>query len=336
VTESLVNIHSTQARHHYEAGLQEDELHELSKCTESTIRSNEEFKNAMRHWRNDLTTDLRQQTARRITSLAVYSEKQFKSAREQYGRQLKEELKDLETSHDDTISNAMEESKQRFRLLRKNYNTTINDNLDRITRLRNEVSELKDQDRHTRKTLREMHNQNTNIIVPLEGNRKSIMRLNTELELCHNQKQQLNVQMKQLKLVEHELKEIEWNHEVLYQKLEALQKDHSSQKKSFNDFIHAAQKQSNYENLVLEQRIQKLSKNRTKNSAAIVGILKRAHVSVDTLVNSKIPITDVVKDKSDLVQFLQDELKNVTSTHSSLLERMGQLKLQMNYPKSCK
>lgn len=325
-TESLVSIHSTTARHHHEAGLQEDDLHEISKRIDSTVRSNKELKNAMRQWRNDLTTDLRQQAARRIASLAVYSEKQFKSTREQYDRQLKEELKDLERSHDDRISSVMEQNKQQFHQMRKSCNITINNNLDRIIRLRNEANELRDHDRYTRKTLHEMHNQNTNIVVPLESNKKSLTQLNLDLELCINQRQQLQIQKKQLKTAEDKLKEIEWDHEVLYQKLEGLQKDHSSQKKAFNDSIYAAQQQSNYQNLLLEQRIQKLSKSGTKNCAAIVGILKKANIGIDALVNSNAPITDVVKDKNDFVQFLQDELKSVTDAHSRLLERYEAIK----------
>ena len=90
VTESLINFQIISARDHEEEGLIKDDLHETSNRIYSTGRSHEEFKIAMRQWRDDVTNDLREQASRRIASLAAYSEKQFKSTREQYDRMLKE------------------------------------------------------------------------------------------------------------------------------------------------------------------------------------------------------------------------------------------------------
>jgi hypothetical protein len=327
VTESLIDVQSTLARHHHEAGRQEHDLHEISARIDSTIRSHDDFKIAMRQWRNDTTSELREQATRRIASLAAYSEKQFKSTREQCGKQLKEELTELEANHDNRISNAMEQNKHQFHQMRKRCNKTINDNLDSITRLRHEVSEMKDVDRCSKKVLHEMRNKNMNIIVPLENKKQSLRQLTYDLESCNNQKRELDAKKQQLKRAEEALKEIEWDHEVLYQQFEALQKDHLAQKKSFNDSIYSAQQQSNYQNLLLEQRIQKLAKTGNKNSAAIIGILQRANIGLETISNSKVPITDVVKEKNENVQILQEELKRLTAAYSQLISKYETTKL---------
>lgn len=326
VTESLIGVKTTTARHQHEAGLQQADLHEISARIDATIRSHEDFKTAMRQWRNDITTDLREQASRRIASLATYSEKQFKSTREQCSVQLKEELEKLETVHDEKISNALEQNKQQFQQMRKSFNITINDNLDTITRLRSDVNELKEQDRCDRKTLHEMHCRNTNIIVPLENNRQSLRQLNTLEHHSNNQKRQLDAQKKLLKRAEEELKAIEWDHEVLYQQLEALESDHLTQKKAFYKSIHTAQQQSNYQNLLIEQRIRSLAKNKSKNSAAIAQILTRAGIGLDTLTNSKVPITDVMKDRNEMVRLLKEELKSLNDAHTKLLTRCEAMK----------
>jgi len=324
-TVTLKNFQTASTRRYHEAWLQENDLHEVSTRIESSIRSHEDFKTAMRHWCNDMTTDLREQASRRIASLAAYSEIHFKSTREQHGRQLKQELKDLESMHDGQISDTMESNKQEVHLMRNNWKVTINDNLDSILQLRKDVEELREEDRRTRMNLRGMHNQNYNIIVPLENKRTSLQRLNSDLESYNEQKKDIKTQTQKLRCAEEELKEFEWNHEVLFQRLDALKKDYLAQKKNLHDSIYSAQQQSNFHNLLLEQKIRKLSKNGARSIAAITEILQRANISLDTIHNNKVPITDVVKNNSDRINILQEELKSVTDAHSAMLKRALEL-----------
>lgn len=330
MTESLTALQSTAAHYHHQTGSQKDDLHEISSRIDATIRSHEEFKIAMRQWGNDATTELREQATRRIASLAAYSEKQFKSTKENFGSKLKEEIKELELNRDDEINRAMKQNKEQFHLIRKSCNLTINDNLDIITSLGNEVNKLREQDRFTKKALHEMNKKNKNIVIPLESNKQSLQQLSVDLEAHNKQKQELTAQKKKLKTAEEELKEIEWDYEVLFQQLEALQKDQLLQKKSFNHSIYSAQQQSNYQNLLLEQRIRKLSNHCNKNAAAITGILQKANIGLDTIQNSKIPITDVVKERNDRVHRLQEELNSLNSAHSKLLESYETMKTRQS------
>jgi chromosome segregation ATPase len=325
VTESLINVQSASARHHREAGLQQNNLHEISTKIATSVSSHEDFKTAMRQWSNDMTTDLRDSATHRIASLAAYSEKQFKSTREQNNVRLKQELKELESHHDGKIADAMEENKQEIYRLRKSWNVTINDNLDLISRLRNNVADFRETDRCTRKILHDMQNQNSNIVVPLESKQKSLQQLNYDLDSYQVQKQDLDTQKQKLRHAEAELKEIEWNHEVLFQKLEALQKDHHTQKKRFHQAIYSAQQQSNFTNMLLEERIRKLSKKGDKSTAAIIEILQRANIDIDAIENSKVQLSDVIKDKNNTLQALQEELKSITAAKLNMVKKSQDL-----------
>lgn len=307
------------AQHHREIGLQENGLHEISARIDTTVRSHEAFKTATRQWRDNITTNLREKASRRIALLASYSEKQFKGMREQCDRQLKDELKELESMHDGKIANAMKQNKQQIEQMRRSYNMTINDNLDTMTRLRSEVNELKEYDKNARKTLREMHHQNTSIVVPLVENKQSLQQLNADLELCCSQKHTLDARTKLLEQAEKELKGVEWDHEVLYQKLEALQKDYITQKTEFNDSIRSCQRNSNYQNLLLEERISKLVRSGSRSSGVIVEVLRKAGIK------GEVPIADVVADKNELVRLLQEELMNLNDAHSKIEKRYDAL-----------
>lgn len=289
------------------------------------MRSQEDFKTAMRHWCNDITTDLREQASRRIASLAAYSEIHFKRIREQHDRQFQQELTDLESMHDGHISDAMENNKQEVHRMRNSWKMAINDNLDSILQLRKDVKVLKEEDRRTRINLRGMHNQNENIIVPLKSKRTSLQQLNSDLESHNEQKQDINTKKQKLRCAEEELKEIKWNNEVLFQRVDALKNDYLAQKKNFHNSIYSAQQQSNFHNLLLEEKIRKLSKNGATSIAAITEILQRANISLDTIHNNEVPITDVVKNDRDRVKILQEKLKSVTVAHSAMMKRSQEL-----------
>jgi chaperonin cofactor prefoldin len=169
--------------------------------------------------------------------------------------------------------------------------------------------------------LYEIHNENQNIIVPLQNNNKKLQQLESNLDSFSKQKQQLDTQKQYLKRAEEELKVIEWDHEVLFQQLEALQKDNVAQKKAFSRTIYSAQQESNYENLLLENRIRKLSKSTNVNSAAIVEIFQKADIGLDDLNTSKAAIIDVVKTKNNTVRLLQEQLKRVNADYNNILKK---------------
>jgi DNA repair exonuclease SbcCD ATPase subunit len=170
-----------------------------------------------------------------------------------------------------------------------------------------------------------MQNQNSNIVVPLESKQKSLQQLNYDLDSYQVQKQDLDTQKQKLRHAEAELKEIEWNHEVLFQKLEALQKDHHTQKKRFHQAIYSAQQQSNFTNMLLEERIRKLSKKGDKSTAAIIEILQRANIDIDAIENSKVQLSDVIKDKNNTLQALQEELKSITAAKLNMVKKSQDL-----------
>lgn len=325
VTECLINYKCTSNQQQHEIGQLTDELREISHRINETSASHEEFKKAMQHKCSDETSDLREEASRRIASLAVYSDKQFKSIREEHNTRLKQEMKELETSNEVDIKAIMEKNKEEVLKMRKCDNATINENLDKITQLKKDVAELREKDRHDRRVLNDLRNRKNNIAIPLETNKKELQRLGSDLNTFQKQKQILDAQKQNLRRAEKELNEVEWDCEVLFQKLQALVKDRDGWKKKCNESVYTAQQRTNFQNLLLERKLSKLSMTGEKSTAAMAEILQKANIRLDTLDQSKVVITDVIREKNDQVEGLRQHLKSLKEAKTSMLAKHRRL-----------
>ena len=209
--------------------------------------------------------------------------------------------------------------------MREHYNVTINDNLDMIKKLKREVVSLKEQERRDKTILYELRKQNNNIIVPLARNKKEIQRLDKDLVTFNNQKRILDALKQKLHREEEELNGIKWNHEVLFQKLQALEKERDGFKQKFQNSIYSAQQRTNFQNLLLERKLSQLSMVGEKNTAAMAEIFRRANIDLETLDQSKVCISDVINEKTDQIALLSQKLKRIKDAHSKMRERHSSL-----------
>ena len=204
-----------------EAGRLHDEVRRIADRIKENATCHGAFEISVRRGRDDASTSLREEARGRITRIAAYSEEQFRRAREASERRLLEETREAEARNEGTIREAMDKYEEEIQSMRTGYNAAMNENLDTITTLREEVVELREQDRHDRRALNELRNRNDDITIPLETNRTDLDRLASDLDFFTKQKRDLDAQTKRLRRAEDELREIEWDHEVLFQKVQA-------------------------------------------------------------------------------------------------------------------
>ena len=224
-TQSFVERQSQSDRHQNEVGQLHDELQDVSIRIQETNASHDKYKLSMRNGSIDSVAALREEAGLRIASLAAYSDEQFRRTRSDAEKRLMDETTELEGRNEAAIQGATEKYAEEIQQLRTKYNTVMNANLDTIATLRKEVVLLREQDRHDRRALGDLRNRNTGIVVPLETNRKDVDRLASDLDVFQRQKQDLAAQKDKLRHAQRDLEEIEWDHEVLFQKLEALELD---------------------------------------------------------------------------------------------------------------
>ncbi|KAL9187711.1 hypothetical protein ACHAXT_006089 [Thalassiosira profunda] len=293
-TQSFVERQSQSDRHQNEVGQLHDELQGVSIRIQETDASHDKYKISMRNGSIDKVAALREEAGRRIASLAAYSEEQFRRTRSDAEKRLMDETTELEGRNEAAIQGAMEKNAEEIQQLRTKYNTVMSTNLDAIATLRKEVVLLREQDRHDRRALGDLRNRNTGIVVPLETNRKDLDRLASDLDVFQRQKQDLAAQKDKLRHAQRDLEEIEWDHEVLFQKLEALELDRDRWKETARTSIHTARQKSSFECLLLERKLQKARAEGERCTAAISEVLQKADVDLDSLDQSH-PVTELLR-----------------------------------------
>ena len=317
-TQSFMEHQSLSNRHQNEVGQLHNELHDITNRIKETTTSYDTYKMSMHQSCSDKATMLRDEASHKIATLATFSEKQFKRTRELAEKRLMDDTTELEQRNESTIREVMDKNAEEIQQMRTNYGIEMNENLDTITTLRKEVVLLREQDRLDRQVLNELRSQNDGIVVPLKSQTKKLDRLETDLDAFYKQKQDLDTQKQRLRRAGHELKEIEWDHEVLFQKLQALELDRDEWKKKAQNSISTAQQKANFDNLLLERKLKKREMTGDKSTAAMAEILQKAGIGLDTLDQSQVCITDVINEKNEQVTLLQQKLKAIKDAHASM------------------
>jgi len=327
ITQYFIQYRSLEDTQHKEIGQLYNELYDITTRIRETTMSYDKFIISLRQGSNNEITMLRDDAHRKISMLANYCEKQYRATREISTQRLLNEGQTLEEENEDIIQQIIEKNKDKIQQKRTVYSMTMNENLDTISTLRKEVVLLREQDRHDRYVLNELQTQNSNIITPLEANKKELTQLELDLEVYTKQKHDLDTQKQKLRHAQEELKSIEWDHEVLFQKLQQLEVDRNDWKKKVQQCIHSTKQKSNYTNLKLEQKLNKLSLTGEQNTAATIELLRKANVDLDTLdmTSSENVISDVIGEKKNQVRLLQQKLNQIKEDHATMIERYKHL-----------
>ncbi|KAL3775361.1 hypothetical protein ACHAW5_006503 [Stephanodiscus triporus] len=317
----FIDHQSLSDMHHNEIGQLYNGLHDISNRMAETTRSYERLKTSMCGGCNDEVTALREEASLKISNLAAYYESQFKRTREDSTKRLMGETMELSRQNDDAIKHVMEKNEQEIKQMRTSCGITMNENLDKIATLRREVVLLREQDRHDRRLLSVLRDRNNDIVVPLKSKTGELHKLQSDLVDFHKQKRDLDAQIEDLRGADDELKEAEWDHEVLFQKLQALEIDRDAWKKKAQQSIHSAQQSSNFQNLMLERKLSKITLRGERDTAAIAEVLRKANIDLDTLDKSHVCVVDVINEKKSQEELLRQRLKHIQDAHKAMLDR---------------
>lgn len=219
--------------------------------------------------------------------------------------------------------------------IRETNNDKINKNLDIITAMKKELQELTMRDRHDRKALNELRTKNNEIMIPLKSKKEGLQQLEVDITTAKTQKQDLDALKRELASAQKELEKIEWDHEVLFQQLEELKKDRDEWKKKYRDSIYSRQQKTNFENLILERKLSKMSMDGETATAMIADILRKANIGLNELdPSSKVAITDVIEEKEEEEKALLEELNLLKDARKKLRDKYEGIMEEYNHTKT--
>jgi hypothetical protein len=140
-------------------------------------------------------------------------------------------------------------------------------------------------------------------------------------ELANYQKDKMSLQnaKSRLHVLETQLRDLSWEHEVLEQRFGAVEKERDELYDHFESTIYEVQQKSGFKNLLLEKKLDAQAESLEKKEAQLGEVLAAANLDPTMLGAVTRKLDDVLDSKNSALKGLQYELDRVTKAHNDVI-----------------
>mmetsp|Transcript_2603 Transcript_2603/g.4739 ORF Transcript_2603/g.4739 Transcript_2603/m.4739 type:complete len:476 (+) Transcript_2603:155-1582(+) len=282
--------------------------------------SHEEYIRGLKREQDQKITFLRHEFERKANEAQKLFEARMKKTRENLDKTRKDEIKGIEEAKHVMIDKLMAEHQKAFADIKNYYNDITHNNLDLIKSLKEEVKELEAEERKDEMRLHEKMQENRKLSAPLKKMQEDVIRLRSELEDYKKEKTEMRTVKSQLVVVEEECSTVSWEHEVLLQRFEELQKERDDLKLHFKACVYDVKQKSGFKKLILEKKLLAVQRVQEEKEAQLNEVLARANLDPSALGQVKGRVSDVLQLKNDETRKLQSEAARVQALQEQLKE----------------
>eukprot|EP00002_Diphylleia_rotans_P039853 TRINITY_DN934_c0_g1_i3.p1 TRINITY_DN934_c0_g1~~TRINITY_DN934_c0_g1_i3.p1 ORF type:complete len:316 (+),score=88.29 TRINITY_DN934_c0_g1_i3:226-1173(+) len=191
------------------------ELKELELAHEDVIKN-------LKQEHDKKVSKLRAEHERMAKELLLKYEKKMKTLRDELELRRKIEIHEIEERKNTHINELMKKHEKAFGEIKNYYNDITHNNLDLIKSLKEEVANAKKKEATNEKLMFEIAQENKRLSEPLQRALKDNDSLKTQLANYEKDKLSLANSKARLKVLEEQLKNVTWEHEVLLQRFEQV------------------------------------------------------------------------------------------------------------------
>lgn len=280
--------------------------------------SHEEYIRGLKREQDQKITFLRHEFERKANEAQKLFEARMKKTRERLDRTRKDEIKSIEEAKHIMIDKLMAEHQKAFADIKNYYNDITHNNLDLIKSLKEEVKELEAEERKDEMRLHEKMQENKKLSAPLKKMQEDVIRLRSELDDYKKEKTEMRQVKSQLVVVEEECSTVSWEHEVLLQRFEELQKERDDLQLHFKACVYDVKQKSGFKKLLLEKKLSAVQRVQEEKEAQLNEVLARANLDPSALGQVKGRVSDVLQLKNDETRKLQSEVARVKALQEQL------------------
>merc|ERR1712070_1300583 len=205
-----------------------------------------------------------------------------------------QETQRIEERKNNHIKQLMKAHEKAFGEIKNYYNDITHNNLDLIKSLKEEVAEMK-------------------------------KKYKQDMDFLRNTKAKLLV-------VEDQLRNLEWEHEVLDQRFLAVKGERDDLYKRFQSTVYDVQQKSGFKNLLLERKLEAMQEALEQKEAQLNEVLARANIDPSVLGQVKGRLDDIIESKNQTVRDLQQELERVMAAHQELVRAAEEKMAEFGVP----
>jgi len=288
------------------------ELKELELAHEDAIRE-------LKQENDKNVTKLRQQYEREVKELQLKYELKMKLLCDDLELRRKVEILEIEERKNNHINELMKKHEKAFGEIKNYYNDITHNNLDLIRSLKEEVAEMKKKEISNEKLMFEIAQENKKLSEPLTRALKEVEKLRHELANYQKDKMSLQNAKSRLHVLETQLRDLTWEHEVLEQRFHHVEKERDELYEKFEATIYDVQQKSGFKNILLERKLQAINESLEKKESQLSEVINAANLDPNLLGTVSKKLDDVLDAKNGAIKDLQYELARVTKAHNDVI-----------------
>ncbi|EHH31968.1 hypothetical protein EGK_13143 [Macaca mulatta] len=284
-------------------------------------------------------TKMRNDFERQVREIEAKYDKKMKMLRDELDLRRKTELHEVEERKNSQINTLMQRHEEAFTDIKNYYNDITLNNLALINSLKataplvlpaepllglclclqEQMEDMRKKEDHLEREMAEVSVQNKRLADPLQKAREEMSEMQKQLANYQRDKQILLCTKARLKVTEKELKDLQWEHEVLEQRFTKVQQERDELYRKFTAAIQEVQQKTGFKNLVLERKLQALSAAVEKKEVQFNEVLAASNLDPAALTLVSRKLEDVLESKNSTIKDLQYELARVCKAHNDLL-----------------
>ncbi|CAO2609533.1 Dynein regulatory complex subunit 4 [Lemmus lemmus] len=254
-----------------------------------------------------------------LSEIEAKYDKKMKMLRDELDLRRKTEIHEVEERKNGQISTLMQRHEEAFTDIKNYYNDITLNNLALINSLKEQMEDMRKKEEHLEKEMAEVSLQNRRLAEPLQKAKEEMNEMQRRIASYERDKHILICTKARLKVAEKELKDLQWEHEVLEQRFIKVQQERDELYRKFTAAIQEVQQKTGFKNLLLERKLQALNAAVEKREVQFNELLAASNLDPAALTLVSRKLEDVLESKNTTIKDLQYELARVCKAHNDLL-----------------
>ncbi|NXP48617.1 DRC4 protein, partial [Heliornis fulica] len=234
----------------------------------------------------------------------------------------KTEIHEVEERKNSQISELMRNHEQAFGDMKNYYNDITLKNMALINLLKEQMEEMKKKENRLEKEKADVLVQNKHLKEPLQQAQEQVSLLQKKLAHYDKDKEALTNSRARLKVTQKELKDLQWEHEVLEQRFSKVQAERDELYQKFTKAIQEVQQKTGFKNLLLERKLKALLSVMEKKEVELSEVFAASNLDPTALSLVSQKLEDVLSSKNSTIQDLQLQLAQVCKAHDDMLRTL--------------
>mmetsp|Transcript_8802 Transcript_8802/g.13052 ORF Transcript_8802/g.13052 Transcript_8802/m.13052 type:complete len:398 (+) Transcript_8802:119-1312(+) len=237
---------------------------------------NSEMIKALRMEQEKELTEIRNSFERELKQIQLRYQAKMKELREDMEEASRSRVRKIEQEKNNQIRELMNKHQKEFSDIKRYYKGITDNNLALVKKLNHQVSMMKKSEATNEKLMFEIAQSNKNLSEPLMKKLGEVNALRKNLANYQKDKLKLKNAKARLMLVEGELKNVKWEHEILLQSYEAKEKLRDDLITSYETSIYEAQQKTLLKNQLLQTKAKALREAISRKDDQLREVLRLA------------------------------------------------------------